>query len=75
MEIEENLKSSERYFSYVVSKCKKCESMNIVFVRSEPIFDDKIGITPSRLRDVYECRGCGNEFSSEKQIGGESQLL
>lgn len=75
MEIEENLKSSEKYFFYVVTKCEKCESMNIVFLRSEPVFDDKIGIEPSKLRDVYECRGCGFEFSSEKQIESESPLL
>ncbi len=52
----------------MIIRCEKCEGVDVVFLRSEPVFDENIGIEPKSLREIYECRECGHEFSMEKKL-------
>jgi hypothetical protein len=52
----------------MIIKCDRCKGTNIVFVRSEPVFDETIGVEPKKLRNLFVCRDCNNEFDKIKKL-------
>jgi hypothetical protein len=62
------LKSLVNIYPIMILQCEKCKGMNVFFLRSEPVFNSEIGIEPSLLRELYECRDCGHEFSTDKKL-------
>jgi hypothetical protein len=71
MHSKENFKTWSYLDFTVALKCDKCNSLNAVFLRSEPVFEDSLGMRQSKLREIYECRNCGSEISVDKEIEAE----